>query len=382
MRYIAHIDMDAFFASVEQMDHPEYRGKPVVVGGNPFKGRGVVSSASYEARRYGIRSAMPIRKAYRLCPFAVFLRPRFHRYEQVFWQIAGIFFRFTPSVELASIDEAYIDLTGTQRLHGDPVETALRIKRTIRDEVGLTASVGVAPNNMLAKMASERGKPDGFVVIRQEEVRDFLNPLPVTALPGIGEKFAEQLGRLGIHKIEDVLNFPENLLIRIFGKAGSFLYHSALGIDDTPVRTTHERKSLSHEHTFDRDVDEIDRLQQELLLLCDRVAERMLEYNIVGRTVSIKVRYADFTTITRSTTLATPTRSNRKIFECAHALLKSAPKGKIRLLGVSVSHLTPFPEAPLDLFRREGEPDESLMKAIAEIRKKYGTYGIVRGFEV
>ncbi|MCD6417241.1 DNA polymerase IV [bacterium] len=382
MRTIAHIDMDAFFASVEQLDFPELRGKPVVVGGNPFKGRGVVSSASYEARKYGIRSAMSSKRAYRLCPHAIFIKPRFARYEQMFWHIAKIMLKFTPAVELASIDEAYIDLTGTERLWGDPVKTAMKIKRAILDKTGLVASVGVAPNKMLAKMASESGKPDGFVVIRPEDVRKFLDPLPVDAIPGVGEKFTENLSKLGIRKIGDVLNFSENVLISIFGKAGSFLYYAALGQDDRPVKMEHTRKSISHESTFDEDIEDIDELRRKLLTICDHIAERMLKERMLGRTITLKIRQWDFYTSTRSTTLAIPTRSNKIIFKNAYSLLKKLPRAPIRLLGVSISHLIPSGENPEELFRTSLPEDEKLMKAISEIREKYGTLCIRRGFEI
>ncbi len=382
MRYIAHVDMDAFFAYVEQLDRPELRGKPVIVGGNPFRGRSVVSSASYEAREYGVHSGMPVRRAYSLCPHAVFVYPRFYRYEQLFWQVAKILLRFSPAVELASIDEAYIDLSGTERLFGNPVETAYQIKLDIRKELGLVASVGIAPNKLLAKIASDSSKPDGFLSIDQKNIREFLDPLPVCVLPGVGKKFTESLACLGIHTIADVLRFSENSLMRIFGKAGSSLYQLALGNDDSPVKTGHMRKGISNERTFDVDISSPTGIRQELLLLCDHLASRMAEEKIVGRTITLKVRYSDFTTITRSHTIPAPTRSHRKIYQSAISLLKNTPKQPVRLLGISVSNISPASEAELDLFEKEAIVDEKLLRAIMEIRSKYGELGIVRAFDV
>ncbi len=380
MRVIAHIDMDAFYASVEQLDRPELRGKPVIVGGDPFKGRGVVSAASYEARKYGVRSAMPIKKAYRLCPHAVFLRPRFQRYEQISRQIREILLRFSPLVEFASIDEAYVDLTGTQRLFGDPVETARRIKRTIKKETGLTASVGVAPNKMLAKIASDFGKPDGFVVVPPERVREFLDPLPVSALPGVGKKFEEKLLRIGIRRVGDVLRFPRELFVRLFGKAGDALFSLALGEDQSPVVPERERKSISVERTFEVDIADAHTLRRRLLLLCDKLAERLLAEGLVGRTVTLKVKYADFRLVTRSETLSSPTRSAKRIFETAAKLFERTTPAPIRLLGVGLSNLSPSQKNPPELFSDSDEVDEKLLEALAKIREKYGDDGIVRAF--
>jgi len=382
MRVIAHIDMDAFFASVEQLDFPELRGKPVVIGGSPFAGRSVVSSASYEARKFGIRSAMPINRAYRLCSHAVFRNPRFHRYEQLFWQISKILLRFSPAVELASIDEAFIDLTGTERLSGDPVETARRIKNEIRDETRLVASIGIAPNKVLAKIASELGKPNGFIVVTRDKVRDFLDPLPVNMLFGIGAKFAEKLEQIGIHKVADVLKFNESVLQRLFGKSGSYLYRISMGIDDSEVTINHQRKSIGAERTFEKDIIDRAELRQKLILICDNVAQRMVEEKLAGRTITLKARYSDFSTLTRSNTLATPIRSHRKMLDCAYALLKRIHGGALRLLGVSMSNLSPALDVQKTLLHEKLAEDEALMRTIVEIREKFGTYGIVRGFEL
>ena len=380
-RVIVHIDMDAFFASVEQLDNPELRGRPVIVGGNPFKGRSVVSSASYEARKYGVHAAMPIRRAYKLCPHAVFIRPRFARYEQVSRQIMEILLRFSPLVEPASIDEAYIDLTGTERLFGDPAETALRIKREIKERTGLTASVGVAPNKMVAKIASDKDKPDGFCVVKPNEVKDFLAPLPVTAIPGVGDVLASKLKKLGIETIGDVQKFPREVFKSVFGRGGEELYDMCMGIDNRPVEPPKERKQLSFERTFEKDIKDRKILRQKLLLIADHIAERLSKRELVARTVTLKVRFHDFSMITRSQTLNLPTRSHEIISETAEKLLDKVPRVPIRLLGISVSNLSPLAGRPAEIFV-DTQRAEKLIDALIAIRDKYGYTSIKRAFEL
>ena len=378
-RIVVHIDMDAFFASVEQLDNPELRGKPVVVGGNPFVSRTVVSSASYEAREYGIHSAMPMRRAFKLCPSAIFVRPRFRRYEQIAQQIFSILTNYSPLVELASIDEAYIDLTGTEKLFGEPTKTAMEIKLRIRDEIGLTASVGVAPNKFLAKMASEVGKPDGFIVITPDKVREFLDPMPIEALWGIGPKSAEHIRKLGVHKVADLLPFDSETLKSMFGKAGQILYNLVRGIDEMPVEPYSPRKSISIERTFSQDLSRWETIRKALLALADKLAERMMHEKIVGRTITVRIRYHDFSTITRSKTSETPTCSPRKIYSEATKLVNPEVKGrKIRLLGIGMSNLSKASHKILSLFDSEYERDEKLLQAILKIKDKFGSDKIFR----
>ena len=378
-RIIIHIDMDAFFTSIEQLDNPELRGKPVVVGGNPFVSRTVVSSASYEARKYGIHSAMPMRQAFRLCPSAIFIRPRFKRYEHITRQIFSILTNYSPLVELASIDEAYIDLTGTEKLFGEPIDTAMGMKQRIYDEIGLVASVGLAPNKFLAKMASESEKPDGFVVIKQENIREFLDPLPIEALWGIGPKSAEHLRHIGIHKVESLLPFDFDTLKAMFGKAGEMLYNLVRGIDDTPVEPYSRRKSISIERTFSQDLNRWETIRKTILALSDKLAERMAREKIIGRTITVRVRYPDFTTITRSKTSTIPAGLPRKIYSEASKLIHPEVVGKkIRLLGIGLSNLSPANRKMASLFDNEYARDEKLLDAILEIKNKFGSDKIFR----
>jgi len=381
LRTIVHIDMDAFFASVEQLDRPELSGKPVVVGGDPFKGRNVVSSASYEARAYGIHAAMPTRHAYRLCPQATFLKGRFARYEQFSRRIFEIMLKFSPAVEPASIDEAFVDLTGTEKLFGDPIETAKKIKEEIKVNVNLPVSVGVAPNKLLAKIASEEMKPDGFFVIKENEIRSFLDPKPLSIIPGIGPKFSEQLAGLGFVLIRDVLKYSLKEFVKTLGGSGRELYQLVQGIDDRPVKPPEERKQISQERTFDSDISDFGLLKWKLLLLCDRIAERLLKRQIVGRTIALKVKFSDMKSITRSETIDFPTRSNKLIYDIAEKLLINVQKRNIRLLGISISNLVPSVDWGSQLFNVDSK-SEDLVKLMLDIREKHGYDRIVRAFEI
>ncbi len=381
MRTIVHIDMDAFFASVEQLDRPELRGKPVVVGGDPFKGRNVVSSASYEARAYGIHAAMSTRHAYRLCPQATFLNGRFARYEQFSRRIFEIMLKFSPAVEPASIDEAFVDLTGTEKLFGDPIETAKKIKEEIKFKVNLPVSVGVAPNKLLAKIASEERKPDGFFVIKENEIRSFLDPKPLSIIPGIGPKLSEQLAGFGFVLIGDVLKYSLKEFVKTLGGSGRELYQLVQGIDDRPVKSPEERKQISQERTFDSDISDFGLLKWKLLLLCDRIAERLLKRQIVGRTITLKVKFSDMKSITRSETIDFPTRSNKLIYDIAEKLLINVQKRNIRLLGISISNLVPSVDWDSQLFNVDSK-SEDLVKLMLDIREKHGYDRIVRAFEI
>ncbi len=331
--------MDAFYASVETRRRPELRGRPVIVGG--IGPRGVVSSASYEARVFGVRSAMPSGRARRLCPQAVFLPPDFAQYTAASQAIMRIFREVTPLVEPLSLDEAFLDVTGARRLLGPPAGIAALIRQRVRDEQDLPCSVGVAPTKFVAKLASTRAKPDGVVVVPAGRVLEYLHPLPVSVLWGVGERSAEVLGRLGLRTVRDLAHAPDRMLRGALGEAAAaHLRELAAGRDPRPVEPAQVEKSISAETTFD--VDVVDRLviRRTLLALAGRAAGRVRGAGQVGRTVSIKVRLADFRTLSRSRTLATPTDVTREVFDTAWELYQIlAPTDPIRLVGVRVEGL-------------------------------------------
>jgi DNA polymerase-4 len=342
-RVIMHVDMDAFYASVEQKERPWLEGKPVVVGGDPKSRRGVVTAASYPARKYGVKAGMPLIRAQRLCPGAIFLVGSYGgKYEYISSRVMTILRGFSPMVEPYSIDEAFVDITGCERLFGPPVELAKRLKEKIKRELDLVCSVGIAPNKLLAKLASSLSKPDGLTVIPRNSIKQLLNPLKVTDLCGIGEKTARILSRLGIHTLGELASYPAEVLKRKFGKGGEWLHLAANGIDDTPVIfQTIREKSLGHERTLPEDVIDPERIHSVLLSLSSQVARRLRARELVARTVTLKVRYSDFVTFTRSKTLSSPTDSEHVISEAAGKLALDVQSGirKVRLLGVSVSHL-------------------------------------------
>jgi DNA polymerase-4 len=341
MSTVIHVDMDAFFAAIEIHDRPELRGRPVVVGGPPGS-RGVVSTASYEARAFGVRSAMPSREAYRLCPQAVFLPGRYGRYAEVSEQIMGILREEAGEVEPLSIDEAYM----APRAGQDPVAVARRIKSRIAAETGLTASVGVAPNKLLAKLASDIEKPDGFVVIGPEQLPVILPPLPVRALPGIGPKTAGVLARLGIHSVGQLQAADRGLLRLEFGRRADELLDLAFGRDHRPIVTGHESKSISTETTFEEDIGDWRWLGERLGEYADELAARLAAHGgMRARTITVKLRFADFHTVSRSRTLPAPVRDARDIARAAEALLRQIERlDRVRLLGLGVSGLTDHPE--------------------------------------
>ena len=333
--------MDAFYAAVEQRDRPELRGTPVIVGGTP-EGRGVVSAASYEARTFGVHSAMPASTARRLCPHGNFLRGRMNHYADVSRQIHEVLHRYTPLVEPVALDEAYLDVTGSTRLWGPADEMGREIKRAIRQETGLTASVGVAPNKFLAKLASDLEKPDGFVVITPEAAAEVLGPLPVGRIGGIGKAAARILERLGVRTIAQLRGLPLDVLTSQFGKAGHTLYRLARGEDPRPVVADAQAKSLSAETTFEQDIDDRVALRAWLLNLTELVSRRLRRRGYRGSTVSIKVRFADFRTITRSQSLREPTDRTTEIWQAVCALFEGrVPRtsGPVRLLGVGMTNL-------------------------------------------
>ncbi len=367
--------MDAFYPSVEIMDHPELKGKPVIVGGG-FE-RGVVSSASYEARKFGVHSAQPTAQARRLCPDGIFLPPRMERYQEVSAKIFRIFRRFTPIVEPLSIDEAFLDVSGSRRLFGPPEQIARAVKEEVLSETGLTVSAGVAPSKFVAKIASDIEKPDGLTVVLPGQVRAFLDPLPINRMWGAGKATQKALHRLNIRTFRDLRQFPVTILGQNFGKSGVKMHELASGIDERDVIPHREAKSIGHERTFARDILEHGEVKKTLLSLADRVAHRMRTHRACGKTVTLKVKYSDFSQITRSSTLPFSTDDGLKIYGEILKLLRSTEVGKrpVRLLGVSLSHLDlSAPHKQLTLFNGNGglEKRQRLNAALDSLEEKHG----------
>ena len=371
---ILHVDMDAFYASVEIVKDPSLKGKAVIVGG--IGGRGVVTSASYEARAFGVTSAMPTIRARRLCPHAIFLPNDFTAYTEYSERIRDVFLSFTPLVEPLSLDEAFLDISGSIRLFGSPVEIARRIK-TATMEFGLPCTVGVAPNKFLAKLASGRGKPDGLLVVEADKVREFLDPLPVNALWGVGAATGEQLRKLGLKTVSDIRQVGKRTLERAVGESlGAHLHALANGIDDRSVVPHESAKSVGSENTFATDLDSIDDILREILRLSDRTATRLRAKALCGRTVTLKVRFSNFSTITRSKTMDAELDAASEIYDIARALYQKLDpdRPRIRLLGVAVTGLAQGPaKRQLDLLeiQRAGWPEAS--DAVDKIRQRWGT---------
>lgn len=332
--------MDAFYASVEQRDFPEYRGKPLIVGGSP-EGRGVVAAASYEVRKFGVHSAMPAAKAIRLCPQAVFVKPRFEVYREVSNQIRDIFFQFTDLVEPLSLDEAYLDVTENHLNLPSATLIAKKIRQLIKEKTQLTASAGVAQNKFLAKVASDLNKPDGLAVIVPEEADEFLEQLEIGEFHGIGDATESKMKSLGIHTGKDLKEWSEIDLVEQFGKTGRYYYNIVRGIDNREVKTHRIPKSVGKERTFTEDIDDLSWIQNFLSELSGKVAERMKKKNAAGKTVTLKVRYADFETITRSISLTHYIDETEDIADTAISLLEQTEVGdrKVRLLGITMSNL-------------------------------------------
>lgn len=370
LRKIIHIDMDAFYASVEQRDFPEYRGKAIVVGGSP-EGRGVVATASYEARKFGIRSAMSSHKALQLCPHIIFVRPRFDVYKAVSQHIREIFGRYTDLIEPLSLDEAYLDVTVDKQDIGSAIEIAKRIKNAIKDELQLTASAGVSSSKFVAKIASDMNKPDGLTFIAPSKIEAFMETLPVEKFHGVGKVTAERMKGMGLNTGADLKRLTEDELTERFGKVGHFYYRIVRGWDERPVQPHRETKSMAAEDTFLHDLTERAQMHAELRKIAGRVADRLQKYQLKGRTVTLKIKYDDFKQITRNQSFAEPVADYDTLFETAAALLeKTDPEHQpIRLLGISVSNFgeppakptkepSAAPEVPrqLRLFDENGEP--------------------------
>lgn len=374
---ILHVDLDAFFAAVEQRDRPELRGRPVVVGGGGRDDRGVVSAASYEARRYGIHSAMPLRTAASLCADAVFVPVDGRKYSVVSRQVMEILRRYTPAVEQVSIDEAFLDVAGSEALHGSAAQVARSIRGTVRRELDLTVSVGVASTKLVAKIASDLEKPDGLVVVTPGTEAAFLAPLPISRLWGVGAKTAAVLAELGVRTIGDLADLPDDLLARRFGRQGPVLARRARGIDPSPVSAAEPARSVSHEHTFAVDTADHEVLERTLLALSEGVASRLRAGGVKARTIAVKVRDSSFTTITRQRTLQEPTDQTEVVFRSAVDLARPHLRGsRIRLLGVGASHLDDGEQ--MALFDVTDERRRRATEAADEIRRRFGAKAIRR----
>ena len=379
-RTIMHIDLDAFFVSVEQVLNPELQGKPVVVGGKPDR-RGVVASASYEARAFGLHAGMPLATASRLCPQAIFIEGSFPRYRDASQRFMAILADFSPFHEPVSLDEAYLDVTGFESIHGSIHQMAVAIKQRIKNELGLCASVGVASSKVVAKIASELSKPDGLLIVADGEERSFLAPLPIAKLPGIGKKTERILKGLGINTIGELSIMPLCTLKSHFGASGELLYRYASGIDDREIELPSAAKSISRETTFGKDIKDRSLLKATLRYLSERVGTDLRQRGKQARCVTLKLRYADFTTITRRHTLRQSDNTDQTIFDTGLQLLKRAlaqEKQPVRLIGIGVSNLVE-PGKQLALLDSSAQRREQLDRTIDRIRRKYGFTAIQTG---
>jgi len=378
--------MDAFYASIEQLDHPEYKSRPVIVGADPRagKGRGVVAACSYEARKFGIRSALPISRAWRLCPQGVYVRPRMDRYVEVSHQVMDVFRRYTDLVEPLSIDEAFLDITGSVALLGPPDQIAQSIKKDIRQATGMTASVGLAPNKFLAKIASDLKKPDGLVVLQEDDVDQFLRDLPISRLWGVGPKTEARLHEMGFRTIGQLALASREPLVRTLGSLGEHLYQLSHGKDDRPVVPDWDRKSVGTETTFDEDTDDRDLLLRTILELSDHVAERLRKDEYSARKVTLKLRYSNFSTHTKQHSLDRLIQTGDEIAAVARQLFSQFPLNrKIRLIGVSAGDLHRGGEDPeqLTLFATSN-PKQRLGHTVDEIKEKFGVDSLRRGSQL
>lgn len=375
---ILHVDMDAFFASVTERDNPELKGKAVVIGAGV---RGVVTSANYEARKFGIKAAMPVGRAQRLAPHAIFIPPDHKRYSEVSEHIMEIFHSFTPLVEPISLDEAFLDVTKAKRLLGDGRAIATAIRAKVEAQEGITCSVGIASSKFIAKLASQRCKPNGILEIPDDRVLTFLHPLPVSALWGVGPKTNEVLERLGLHTVGDIAQTPEQTLIRALGEAaGQSLYELAWGRDDRDVIPEEPDKSISAAETFDRDIDDPEIIAKEILRMCERASSRMRERSLFAKTITLKIRFADFTTVNRSKTLPLPIDTTHEIFEIAKGLYEalSIGRARIRLVGVSLENLQTDSHEQLILGARESSWRE-LQGGIDAAKARFGSDSVRPG---
>ena len=344
---ILHVDMDAFYASVAELDNPQYKGKALVVGAGV---RGVVLSANYEARKFGIRAAMPVGRAKRMAPHAIFIAPEHHRYAEISERVMAIFNSFTPLVEPISLDEAFLDVTGSQKLFGDGREIAAKIRAQVEQQEGITCSVGIAQSKFIAKLASQHCKPNGMLEIKSDRILEFLHPLPVRALWGVGPKTAESLDRLGLHTVADIANTPRSTLVRALGDAtGESLYELAWGRDYRNVIPDEPEKSIGNEETFARDIDSPEEILAEFLRMAEKATARLRERGLFAKTVTMKIKFADFTTLSRAKTLPIGIDGTHETYEIVKKLYLALNNegARIRLVGVSLSNL--LDEAPVQL---------------------------------
>lgn len=374
---IIHIDMDAFFASIEQMDFPELRGKPIAVCGRKDS-RGVVSTASYEARKFGIYSAMPVRTALKKCPQIILVEARFERYSEISDKIAKIFYKYTPIVERTSIDEAYLDVSGAHLLFGTTIEIARSIKKEIRTVFGLSCSIGIAPNKLLAKIASDYRKPDGFTVIEKDKIAKFLDNLRIEKLPGVGPKIQKIFNDMQIYFIRDLKKLSKEQLTKILGIYGERIYFMARGKDDSSVlpNEMQEEKSISHETTLDFDTMDITIIKKILLKLSEKVCTRLRLQNLKARTIRLKVKFFDFRTVTRQITLNKFINQTDIVYKNALELFQTISKRPVRLLGIGLSNLGEEYKEQLTLF--EEKKIERVEQTIDRLRKRLGNNIIKR----
>ena len=353
MTVILHVDMDAFYASVAELDHPEYKGKALVVGAGA---RGVVLSANYEARKFGIRAAMPVGRAKRMAPHAIFIAPEHHRYSEISARVMAIFHSYTPLVEPISLDEAFLDVTGSQKLFGTGREIAAKIREQVEKEEGITCSVGLAQSKFIAKLASQHCKPNGMLEIKSDRILEFLHPLPVRAIWGVGPKTAESLERLGLHTVSDIAHTPRATLIRALGEStGASLYELAWGRDYRDVIPDEPEKSIGNEETFSEDLDNPEEILREFLRMTEKATARLRERSLFAKTISIKIKFADFSSLTRSKTVPIAIDNTHDTYEVVKALYLALRNegARIRLVGVSLSQLQEGAPVQLELGARE-----------------------------
>lgn len=376
-RWIMHVDMDAFFASVEVLDNPDLIGKPVIVGGQSM--RGVVSTCSYEARSYGVHSAMPMVQAKRLCPNGIYVTCRMERYLKVSNQIMHIFHEFSPLVEQLSIDEAFLDISGMERLYGSHQQIGFLVKQRIKQEIGLNASVGIAPNKFLAKLASDMEKPNGFTIIEHENARSFIAPLAVDKIFGIGKKAKQILLQFGIERIGQLVDAEENVLKKVFGKNAETVRLLALGIDERRVVSNYEQQSIGREITFEQDLHGYSQCQQALLHLSELVGYRLRSRGYYGHTLTLKIKYSDFKTHSRSITSEIDIFNDEEIYHLAVDLLRQATLAdSVRLLGITISGLSKGESMSLCFENDERKKQRS--KLTDDLKRRFGENVIHRGF--
>lgn len=382
MRTILHVDMDAFYASIEERDHPELQGQPIIVGGRA-EHRGVVSAANYPARKFGVHSAMPMKTARQLCPQAHFFPVRMSDYAEVSQSLQKIFRKYTPLVEPLSLDEAFLDVSGSQLLFGNGREIAASIKQEVRHSLQLIASVGVAPNKFLAKIASDADKPDGLVVVEPDKIQEFLDPLPVSRVWGIGKMATQRFNRLGIQTISQVRVLEPKILTELFGEQGLHLWNLSQGLDERAVIPERQAKSISRETTFSSDVNDLEILRIILMDLVEDVSRRLRQNKLRGKTIQLKIRYDDFSTFTRSTTVSQPTDLTREIEQSALLMLdQKLPERplSIRLIGVGVTGFQSGSQHQKSLFDEEDQQKYSRLDQVKDqIASRFGSNSIIRG---